>query len=1029
MNRIRGLGALIALAGLIGGLPWLLLRYGDWPITALPDAEWARRLTDTFVTDRAIFAVLTVAAWAVWATFTFSVLVELAASVRGFEAPNISLAGPLQRVAQVLVGALVVAVTINQSAANLVSAMPVSVPARSPVPTVQVRPTVLVRDSPTVLGTLMVADRIAHRPTRTTQAEAPVPIPPVVTVGRGDSPWSIAEQHLGDGLRWRELWDLNQGVPQPDGRAWTDPQTILVGWQIAMPSPDTTTQSPLNGATNDTEIYVVVKGDTLSEIAKDELGDVHRYPEIFDLSRATEQPGGRHLSDPNLILPGWKLTLPAEKATPAVPEPAVGEPSPETPIEVTPTTAEAAVSTLPPPQSSVPTSVTPPTSIAAAIPVTSTASVPTSLQISVPAPITSAPSAVSGGAAQPGSTKSSTALLAAVGGSIALASGLAIRIGFLRRRRGTNGGKRRATSETHEPDIRAVTRAADVPLVRWAGQELAKMVQRLDRKNVTGGPQAVELSEAAGIEVLWSTPQQLAPEPWQIADGGWAWRLPYDPDAPTPHDSLPAAIPALVTIGTRDGRQLLLDFEAFGTTTVTGPPEVVDSFLRSIAVELAAGQDLADSYVHAVALDVPATRFERLNECGLIEATEQLDGIRVSIAAAMAVDHVDNSFSARVGSPTPLEATVAVIGTGAADEPAGLVPARMGIAVITGQPGDRAECQIEISADGTAHIEPLGITFVPVSLGLDAADAIDAVFEELRELAAQSDDHVPAVDVSLPDMSQVNDHQHNGSPVNDEMAPRTFETDEPSAMAERPAPKMLVKVLGVPSIPDRPDLGRREVIITTILACRGGSASGSFVQDAVWEGDPVELKTVWNIFGATRSALGKFPDGSRVMPAADRPKSRLQLDPGVITDLALLRFAVQDARTASSAEAIRLLGDAIDMVDGPPFDAAGFDWAYTEQLVSEANSLIVSATCQLVPLALAADLVDVARNAVRRALRAIPGDEDLYRCRLRIENHANNPAGARTAYAELSASLKTIGAVPSAETEALYAQLVRHNVA
>lgn len=240
---------------------------------------------------------------------------------------------------------------------------------------------------------------------------------------------------------------------------------------------------------------------------------------------------------------------------------------------------------------------------------------------------------------------------------------------------------------------------------------------------------------------------------------------------------------------------------------------------------------------------------------------------------------------------------------------------------------------------------------------------------------------------------------------------------------------MLVKVLGVPSIPDRPDLGRRELIITTILACRGGAVSGSYVQDAVWEGDSVEPKTVWNIFGATRSALGKFPDGTPVMPATDRPKSKLQLDPGVTTDLALLQFAVQDARTASSAEAICILSEAIDMVDGPPFDAAGFDWAYTEQLVSEANSLIVSATCQLVPLALAADLVDVARNAVRPALRAIPGDEDLYRCRMRIETHAGNPSGARAAYAELVASLKTIGAVPSDETGALYAQLAKRSAA
>jgi DNA-binding SARP family transcriptional activator len=231
----------------------------------------------------------------------------------------------------------------------------------------------------------------------------------------------------------------------------------------------------------------------------------------------------------------------------------------------------------------------------------------------------------------------------------------------------------------------------------------------------------------------------------------------------------------------------------------------------------------------------------------------------------------------------------------------------------------------------------------------------------------------------------------------------------------------------VPCVPDRPKLGHREVVITTILACRGEAVAGSYVQDAVWEGNPVNDKTVWNIFGATRTALGKFDDGTRVMLTSEN--RRLRLDPGVTTDLALLRGAVADAQTASSAEAIRVLSDALDMVDGQPFDDAGYDWAYTEQLVSEANNLIVAATCQLTPLALAAGLVEVARNAIRRALRAVPGDEDLYRCRLRVEGHSGNLAGVRSAYAELTAALKTLDAKPSAETEALYTQLVRRDVA
>ena len=1088
---IKGLAALVALAAAVGGIPWMLLHYGHWPITSLPTMAWVRHLNDRFVSDRTIVSVLTVAVWLVWAAFAYSVIIELAAALRGAKAPHISLAGPIQSMARGLVAAIIVTVSINHGSTSLAATMPTNVAVqRMPVaalvhgaPIATMRSTVLTRPMDA-----RPPARSEMTPTRLAALPPSVSVPRTVVVERNDSPWLIAERYLGDGMRWRELWDLNRGVKQADGRAWTDQQVLLQDWTLTLPR--TGVADAADEQESGSTIYVVVKGDTLSEIAEGELGNERFYPEIFDASQTIDQPDGRHLSDPNLILPGWKLSIPSHLQHPAPTAPASPVPLPTAAVAV-PAPPSPPSTTLPPPSRDAADPTLPPPSVVSSTAVTNplpNTVVPVSI-----APVTSASPATTVARSGTRSGGSSIALLAAVGGSIALASGLAIRIGLLRRRRRTNSGTRRPKAEVHEPDIRTILRAADIPLVRWAGQELAQLVGDLKRADITAGPQAVELSEASGIEVLWSDPQQHAPERWQIADGGWAWRLPYDPEAPSPANSLPSAIPALVTIGIREGRQLLIDLEAFGSIAVNGPADMVDGFLRSVAVELATDQDLADAYVQVVGLDMPATRFERLTTTDIDEAVTDLDGIRKSIADAMSVNHIDDTFIARVASDTPLEVTIAVIGTASPDGPIELLPTRSGVAIIGIGDAIEGTCRIELSADGTARIEPLGITFVPARLTIDASDAIDNVFEELRNLAVEIDDvalagaeEVPPVAVSRRSTEQepatcqeaeldleptaaglvdlldrasgnlpyacsmdavvsrppggdgegidentsapnVNGSNANGQSIGDEGPMLPFDPSERPADAERAAPKMVVKVLGVPCVPDRPNLGHREVVITTILACRGGAVAGSYVQDAVWEGSPVEQKTVWNIFGSTRTALGKFPDGTRVMLTSEN--RRLQLDPGVTTDLALLRSAVKEAQTASSAEAIQLLSDALDMVDGQPFDDVGYDWAYTEHLVSEANNLIVAATCQLTPLALAAGLVEVARNAVRRSLRAVPGDEDLYRCRLLVEGHTGNLAGVRSAYAELVTALKAIDAKPSDETIALYTQLVRRDAA
>ena len=50
-----------------------------------------------------------------------------------------------------------------------------------------------------------------------------------------DTLWDIAEQHLDNPLRWREIWHLNADRTMSDGKTFTDPNLIRPGWQLTMP--------------------------------------------------------------------------------------------------------------------------------------------------------------------------------------------------------------------------------------------------------------------------------------------------------------------------------------------------------------------------------------------------------------------------------------------------------------------------------------------------------------------------------------------------------------------------------------------------------------------------------------------------------------------------------------------------------------------------------------------------------------------------------------------------------------------------
>ncbi len=82
-------------------------------------------------------------------------------------------------------------------------------------------------------------------------APSPVATPPGavgwIVVKPGDSLWHLAERHLGDALRWEDIYELNSG-PLPGGGALRDPNLIHPGWRLRLPQADSPVPAGATGA-------------------------------------------------------------------------------------------------------------------------------------------------------------------------------------------------------------------------------------------------------------------------------------------------------------------------------------------------------------------------------------------------------------------------------------------------------------------------------------------------------------------------------------------------------------------------------------------------------------------------------------------------------------------------------------------------------------------------------------------------------------------------------------------------------------
>jgi nucleoid-associated protein YgaU len=316
-----GVLSLLLVLALVVGIPAALIALRGNP---LPDAGTDPGALIEALTrpdDGSLFlAALTWIAWLGWAGFALSVAVEALAQARGLPSPRLPALGPQQRAASALVAAAAVLF-----ATPLLPASPALAAGPAPAP---------VSTGTTPAGQAPdVTDAPASGSTPTTPSSAPAaPTPSLATplthmVQPRDSLWQIAADRLGDGTRYPEIAQLNYGRVQPDGQTLTTDHWLRPGWQLILPS-----DAAAAPASRPAGAVVVEPGDTLWDIAEDHLGDGSRYPEIAAATADVVQDDGRRLTDPDLIRPGWALTLPSIPAptdhSPALAQPSTAAPAP-----------------------------------------------------------------------------------------------------------------------------------------------------------------------------------------------------------------------------------------------------------------------------------------------------------------------------------------------------------------------------------------------------------------------------------------------------------------------------------------------------------------------------------------------------------------------------------------------------------------------------------------------------------------------------------------------------------------------------
>jgi len=892
------IGAIAILVVLLAGVPAALWALAGTPLPAgMPGlGEITRSLTSGPIADATIIKGLAIAGWVAWLQIAVSILIETIAWARGATAPRLALTGPIQPAVRGLIASAAMLLTNPAFAAvPLITATSPAAHASVLVPVRRIEP--------------VPKSEVSDIHSRTT-APAREQAPKIHVVQRGDTLWGVSEHHLGDPLRWPEIFEHNRDRTQPDGRTLVDPNLIVVGWQLELPA------DALDPAT----AAGIPESHTDSTLADDEPA---KAPTT---TVPTNAGNGRHTSVVRHEAAGPEATT---LDTSPAPPPVADARQPQKRDESGRDTARR--------------------------------------------------------------------LAPLVGGTLLAASLIAL-INKLRRTR-IRQHSPAAWSPT-DPDLQhtelILRHAADTNganRLDLALRAFATGLRNTAQPDVTIMAVRVDGNE---IEILLKQPLCSPPDGFEMTGNPRGWRLQPDINDEQLRElanGSTAPLPALVTLGTTDGDPVMIDLETAGVVTIDGPDDATTDYLQRLATELATST--WTDHLDLVTVGEPLgdlSGSQRVHHFTTIEeATSHLIAVSKGVSAGLAAIDKPTTLASRIADdhgdgwiPTILIISKPINPETITELAAELTPGT-GVGIIT--PGARIASAWHIRLDNQQlHLSPHGLNLDALALEPDTAAAIDQILTDLT--------------VDTPPDNNTLDLRDQHSPV--------VTVHEPEPIIED-AHEIEFRILGSVDVIGIPPPNRRKSLeIAVYLALHPDGVTDDRLKMVFWPDKPPSRQTFNTTMSMTRCALGTDTNNHHYLPHYAEADQRFILTTAATTDLARLETLAYLAKNLPESTARDHLITALEMVRGQPFDVSrGYEWAFAEGTVTRASLAVADTAHRLAQLALVAGEYQLVEWAATQGLLASPGDEALYRDRIIAAKKAGIPNGARTILDELYGVIET----------------------
>ncbi|MEJ7831870.1 MAG: LysM peptidoglycan-binding domain-containing protein [Nocardioides sp.] len=1004
---VKRLGALALLLGILVGFPGLLVvTVGNpWPAGGLDEMA--------LMSNSAVLGLVSLLGWFVWAQLLLCTLWEIPPALR-HEAEGAShlpiTVGAQQRFIRMLVHA-VLAVGVSST---LLGPSATSAQATPAAPLQPVAHVALHASAAAPAASSFVADAPASQAAAVHAKHGQDSDLPTVLTGKGDTLWGLAETHLGDGFRWQEIADLNQGRVMADGRAFTDPRSVQADWELLLPADATSlpgTQRPDPGV----DKVVTQPGDSLSRIAEDKLGSADEWPSLYEVNQDVVG------ADPDLIYPGQVLVLPG------VGESTGGQNRDDQSTAPGATDTEGAAD---PGEQEQPQAPVPPATPVAPRQEDSkpgTASAPDQ----APAEQTDDEGGIS-------------ALRALLASAVCLSVGALGLVAANRRRQ----FRRRRIGRMIASTPRGLAEVEQALVEHGsAAQEDVEFLDRALRHVAACCRAAGDPLPQLGAAVLGAEDLTLlfthpavgeVPEGWSATDDARAWMLPRWTCLEEDLATQPAPYPALVSIGQDEGgRTWMLDLETLGVCGIGGEREQVADLARFLVAELAVnawseGSEvlLADQF-GSETIGLNPARLRQVERSDALARAAMLTGEMGEVEQNLDADVLSRRRDGLLLDTT--NPVVVVVASCPEGEFVADLEDRDRSRVVVVHGGDQESPAVELTGDGMAFLPMWGISVKAFTLPPSEAEAMAALLASTRNVedepvpALESDEgplgkyarvdgslreeyteprHTEGNDLSslLPDADEV--YVATAATTAEDMAavaPSVPEETRAEIEALDPgldedladwfdesSQRPKVRLLGPVDVTVR-NGGDPEAInnlagtisFVAYLACQERGVTGERAAEACgWK----TQKTVQNRATNARFLLGTRPDGSDWLPDASTSDGARRGNPtyelvrgtpgGVLVDVDLfvrLRFRAQKSGDDGCEQD---LVTALSLVTGAPFEAATdrrFPWLFKGQRHDDIMVAAIHDVAHVLATRAVADgRTDLVRLACEAARKASP---------------------------------------------------------